>query len=243
MEIHHLFIFLCENSLFIITEDITYSNKLNFMEFSQINTSYYYSIYTEIMLLDFKNYGASNIQICDIIVNVLYLKLLKVKVIKEKLFEKTQKTILLNQVTYTEYLYIFSYALSIITTGNGDLNHLKSFVSYEKVDSLDYKHFITGYNQTINHSIDILFLESRDLIFNYNRNIHGIIYISTFPLFDKNLNVNEKYSQALRNKYVLVCENIIFDAKKDIKTNDAIRNNVNIKYFNGSVSMFVCLLT
>jgi hypothetical protein len=60
------------------------------MELTQINTSYYYSICTGIIFIDFKNYGASNIQICDIIVKVLYSKLLKVKVIKEKLFEKTQ---------------------------------------------------------------------------------------------------------------------------------------------------------
>ena len=88
---------------------------------------------------------------------------------KRKIIRENAKynNFLLNQVTYTECLYIFSYALSIITTGSNDLNYLKSFTFYEKVISSARKHFITGYNQTINHSIiEILFLESRGLIFN-----------------------------------------------------------------------------
>ena len=104
--------FLYENHLSIVTEDITYSNKLNLIEFNQISTSYNYSILAGVMELTFKYCGTSNIQICDIIINIFYSKLLKVKVIKELIIRenikyKDNNKFSLNKVTYGEYLLIF----------------------------------------------------------------------------------------------------------------------------------------
>ena len=72
-----------------------------------------------------------------------------------------------------------------------------------------------------------MFLGSGGLTFNSNKNSLSFIYISTFPIFNKNLNDNEKYLQALRHIYVLACENKIFETR-DIKTNEIIRSNVSI---------------
>ena len=234
--------FLYENSLSSISDDISYSNKINLIEFSQITTCYFYSICAGIMSLGFKYCGTMDKTVCEIINNILYNKLLKIKVVNDIIIKENTKyndinKTAINKTTLDECLCIIAYALSMIMSGSGDLTTFKTLrIIRKKVDSNDYKNFTSGYSQSINHAIGILFLGSGGLTFNSNRNSIAFLYISTFPIFNRNLNDNEKYLQALRHLYVLACENKIFETR-DIKTNEIIRSDVTIEDQNGKVTI------
>lgn len=226
--------FLYENSLAAISDDIAYASKINLIEFSQITTCYFYSICAGIMSLAFKFCGTINKEVCDIINSILYNKILKIKVVSDIIIKESTKyndvnKSAINKTTLDECLCIIAYALSIIMSGSGDLQTFKTLrILRKKVDSADYKNFTSGYSQSINHAIGMLFLGSGGLTFNSHKNSIAFLYISTFPIFSRNINDNEKYLQALRHLYILSCENKIFETR-DIKTNKIIRSDVTIE--------------
>ena len=59
----------------------------------------------------------------------------------------------------------------------------------------DFKNFYAGFITSINHAIGMLFLGNGGLIFNRNINSLAFLYISTFPMFNKTLNDNNRYCQ------------------------------------------------
>ena len=126
--------------------------------------------------------------------------------------------------------------------GSGDLETFKILIILRKKveNSNDYKNFITGYIMSINHAIGILFLGSGGLTFNDNINSLAFLYISTFPIFNKTLNDNGRYLQALRHLYVLSCENKIFETR-DVQTNGIVRTKLFIEYLNGNVNEVITI--
>ena len=234
--------FLYENPLSIISEDFAYSFKINLIEFSQISTSYYYSLCAGIMSLGFKFCGSNDSQVSSIIINIIKTKLLKVNVINDIIIRDCAKyddnnKSSLNKTTLDECLCICAYALAMIRAGSGDLETFKILrILRKKVDNInDYKYFKPGYTLAINHAIGILFLGSGGLTFNNSINSLTFLYISTFPIFNKTLNDNEKYLQPLRHFYVLACENKIFETR-DVNTNKIVRSRLSLEYLNGNTN-------
>ena len=234
--------FLYENTLATISEDFAYSFKIHLIEFSQISTSYYYSLCAGIMSLAFKFCGTNDSQLSQIIINIIKTKLLKVNVINDIIIRDCAKyddnnKSSLNKTTLDECLCICAYALSIIRAGSGDLETFKILrILRKKVDNInDYKYFKPGYTLAINHAIGILFLGSGGLTFNNSIDSLTFLYISTFPIFNKTLNDNEKYLQPLRHFYVLACENKIFETR-DVNTNKIVRSRLSLEYLNGNTN-------
>ncbi len=234
--------FLYENPLSVISEDFAYSFKINLIEFSQISTSYFYSLCAGIMSLAFKFCGSNDSQVSSIIINIIKTKLLKVNVINDIIIRDCAKyddnnKSSLNKTTLDECLCICAYALSMIRAGSGDLETFKILrILRKKVDNInDYKYFKPGYTLAINHAIGILFLGSGGLTFNNSINSLTFLYISTFPIFNKTLNDNEKYLQPLRHFYVLACENKIFETR-DVNTNKIVRSRLSLEYLNGNTN-------
>ena len=125
-------------------------------------------------------------------------------------------------------------------SGSGNLDCLKILKIIRKKVSgggssdTDFKNFYAGFITSINHAIGMLFLGNGGLIFNRNINSLAFLYISTFPMFNKTLNDNNRYLQPLRHLYVLACENKLFETR-DVDTNNIIQTKINVEYLNGSV--------
>ena len=234
---------LHESSLEEISNDISYSSKINIIDFSQLSTCYYYSLSAGLMSLGFKYCGTNNNEVCKIIIYYIKNILLKATVVNDiiirenvKYDENNKRAI--SKRNLDECLCIASYALSLVMSGSGDLECLKLLKIIRKkvseMNSNDFKNFYAGFITAVNHSIGILFLGNGGLVFNRNINSLAFLYIATFPIFNKTLNDNERYLQPLRHLYVLACENKLFETR-DIDTNNIIQTKINVEYLNGNV--------
>ena len=235
--------FLHESSLADISEDITYNSKINLIDFSQISTCYFYSLSAGLMSLGFKYCGTNNNDVCKIIIYYIKNILLKATVVNDIIirenvkYEESNKRAI-SKKNLDECLCISSYALSLVMSGSGDLDCLKILKVIRKkvsdINNNDFKNFYSGFINSVNHAIGMLFLGNGGLIFNRNINSLAFLYISTFPIFNKTLNDNDRYLQPLRHLYVLACENKLFETR-DVDTNNIIQTKVNVEYLNGSV--------
>ena len=234
--------FLHESSLANISEDFAYNSKINLIDFSQISTCYFYSLSAGLMSLGFKYCGTNNNDVCKIIIYYIKNVLLKATVVNDIIirenvkYEENNKRAI-SKKNLDECLCISSYALSLVMSGSGDLDCLKILkIIRKKVSdtSNDFKNFYSGFINSINHAIGMLFLGNGGLIFNRNINSLAFLYISTFPIFNKTLNDNDRYLQPLRHLYVLACENKLFETR-DVDTNNIIQTKINVEYLNGRV--------
>ena len=235
--------FLHESSLANISDDITYNSKINLIDFSQISTCYFYSLSAGLMSLGFKYCGTNNIDVCKIIIYYIKNILLKATVVNDIIirenvkYEENNKRAI-SKRNLDECLCISAYALSLVMSGSGDLDCLKILKIIRKkvsdTSNNDFKNFYAGFITSINHAIGILFLGNGGLIFNRNIISLAFLYISTFPIFNKTLNDNDRYLQPLRHLYVLACENKLFETR-DVDTNNIIQTKINVEYLNGSV--------
>ena len=235
--------FLHESSLADISDDITYNSKINLIDFSQISTCYFYSLSAGLMSLGFKYCGTNNNDVCKIIIYYIKNILLKAIVVNDIIIRENVKYEECNKRAISkrnldECLCISAYALSLVMSGSGDLDCLKILKIIRKkvsdTSNNDFKNFYAGFITSINHAIGMLFLGNGGLIFNRNINSLAFLYISTFPVFNKTLNDNDRYLQPLRHLYVLACENKLFETR-DVDTNNIIQTKVNVEYLNGSV--------
>ena len=237
--------FLHESSLAAISEDINYNSKINLIDFSQISTCYFFSLSAGLMSLGFKYCGTNNNDVCKIIIYYIKNVLLKAVVVNDIIirenvkFEESNKRAI-SKRNLDECLCIASYALSLVMSGSGNLDCLKILkiirkkISGSSGGEIDFKNFYAGFITAINHAIGMLFLGNGGLIFNRNINSLAFLYISTFPIFNKTLNDNDRYLQPLRHLYVLACENKLFETR-DVDTNNIIQTKINVEYLNGSV--------
>ena len=237
--------FLHESSLADISDDINYNSKINLIDFSQISTCYFYSLSAGLMSLGFKYCGTNNNDVCKIIIYYIKNVLLKASVVNDIIirenvkFEEGNKRAI-SKKNLDECLCISAYALSLVMSGSGNLDCLKILKIIRKKVSAgvsgeaDFKNFYAGFVTAINHAIGILFLGNGGLILNRNINSLAFLYISTFPIFNKTLNDNDRYLQPLRHLYVLACENKLFETR-DVDTNNIIQTKINVEYLNGSV--------
>ena len=237
--------FLHESSLADICDDINYNSKINLIDFSQISTCYFFSLSAGLMSLGFKYCGTNNKDVCKIIIYYIKNILLKATVVNDIIirenvkFEESNKRAI-SKKKLDECLCIASYALSLVMSGSGNLDCLKILkIIRKKVSGSgsgegDFKNFYAGFVTAINHAIGMLFLGNGGLIFNRNINSLAFLYISTFPVFNKTLNDNDRYLQPLRHLYVLACENKLFETR-DVDTNNIIQTKINVEYLNGSV--------
>ena len=237
--------FLHESSLADISDDINYNSKINLIDFSQVSTCYFYSLSAGLMSLGFKYCGTNNNDVCKIIIYYIKNVLLKATVVNDIIirenvkFEESNKRAI-SKRNLDECLCISAYALSLVMSGSGNLDCLKILKIIRKKVSgggggeADFKNFYAGFVTSINHAIGMLFLGNGGLIFNRNINSLAFLYISTFPIFNKTLNDNDRYLQPLRHLYVLACENKLFETR-DVDTNNIIQTKINVEYLNGSV--------
>ena len=237
--------FLHESSLADISDDINYNSKINLIDFSQISTCYFFSLSAGLMSLGFKYCGTNNNDVCKIIIYYIKNVLLKVTVVNDIIirenvkFDENNKRAI-SKRNLDECLCISAYALSLVMSGSGNLDCLKILKIIRKKVSggaggeTDFKNFFAGFITAINHAIGMLFLGNGGLIFNRNINSLAFLYISTFPIFNKTLNDNDRYLQPLRHLYVLACENKLFETR-DVDTNNIIQTKINVEYLNGSV--------
>ena len=237
--------FLHESSLADISDDINYNSKINLIDFSQISTCYFYSFSAGLMSLGFKYCGSNNNDVCKIIIYYIKNVLLKATVVNDIIirenvkYEENNKRAI-SKRNLDECLCISAYALSLVMSGSGNLECLKILkiirkkVSGSGASDTDFKNFYAGFITAINHAIGMLFLGNGGLIFNKNINSLAFLYISTFPVFNKTLNDNDRYLQPLRHLYVLACENKLFETR-DVDTNNIIQTKINVEYLNGSV--------
>ena len=237
--------YLHESSLADISDDINYNSKINLIDFSQISTCYFYSLSAGLMSLGFKYCGTNNSDVCKIIIYYIKNVLFKATVVNDIIirenvkFEENNKRAI-SKRNLDECLCISAYALSLVMSGSGNLECLKILKIIRKKVSggasgdTDFKNFYAGFITAINHAIGILFLGNGGLIFNRNINSLAFLYISTFPIFNKTLNDNDRYLQPLRHLYVLACENKLFETR-DVDTNNIIQTKINVEYLNGSV--------
>ena len=237
--------YLHESSLADISDDINYNSKINLIDFSQISTCYFFSLSAGLMSLGFKYCGTNNNDVCKIIIYYIKNVLLKSTVVNDIIirenvkFEESNKRAI-SKRNLDECLCISSYALSLVMSGSGNLDCLKILKIIRKKISggsggeMDFKNFYAGFITAINHAIGMLFLGNGGLIFNRNINSLAFLYISTFPIFNKTLNDNDRYLQPLRHLYVLACENKLFETR-DVDTNNIIQTKINVEYLNGSV--------
>ena len=237
--------FLHESSLENINNDINYNSKINLIDFSQISTSYFFSLSAGLMSLGFKYCGTNNNDVCKIIIYYIKNILLKATVVNDIIIRENAKydennKRAISKRNLDECLCISAYALSLVMSGSGNLDCLKILKIIRKKVSgggssdTDFKNFYAGFITSINHAIGMLFLGNGGLIFNRNINSLAFLYISTFPMFNKTLNDNNRYLQPLRHLYVLACENKLFETR-DVDTNNIIQTKINVEYLNGSV--------
>ena len=235
--------FLHESSLADISDDLAYNSKINLIDFSQISTCYFYSLSAGLMSLGFKYCGTNNYDVCKIIIYYIKYILLKATVVNDIIIRENVKYEENNKRAISKRnldicLCISAYALSLVMSGSGDLDCLKTLKVIRKkvsdINNNDFKNFYAGFITSINHAIGILFLGNGGLIFNRNINSLAFLYISTFPIFNKTLNDNDRYLQPLRHLYVLACENKLFETR-DVDTNNIIQTKINVEYLNGRI--------
>ena len=228
--------FLYESTLEGISEDYTYMNKLNNIEFSHIATSYFYALSAAIMSIGIKYSGTNNKTIANLIIKFI-LRMRGVKVTPDILIKEQNKynntnKYFLNKTTLDQCLCICSLALSIVMGGSGDLDSFKILrIIRKKLDS-DHKNFNYGHNQAIHQAIGILFLGAGALTFNTSKQSIAFLYISLFPSFASSPNCNDKYLQCLRHFYALACESKILETR-DVDTGAEIKTKLLITYQNG----------
>lgn len=230
--------FLYENPLSVIAQDLTYTYRVNQIEFSTVSACYYYSICAAVLSIGFKYCGTSNQNIRALLTEVVN-KIRKVSIVSDIIIKDNSKynnsnKYSINKTLLDECLCICASALSLIMSGSGDLETFKTLRIIRKKVDCDSKSFTPGYPQSINHSIGMLFLGSGGLTFNYNQSSIAFLYISTFPIFINYLNDNERYLQPLRHLYVLACESKLIETR-DIETNQIIQSNLKVYYNNGLI--------